>query len=89
MHTAQLLSQAIDTARRAGYQVREESLDGAGGGHCLIRGKKCLLLDLTQSHREQLDDVLDALRTEPNLATVGMTPALANLLQSLPLQKAA
>ena len=47
MHIAQLLSQALDTARRAGYQVREESLDGAGGGHCLIRGKKCLLLDQT------------------------------------------
>ena len=89
MHIAQLLSQAIDAARRAGYQVREESLDGAGGGHCLIRGKKCLLLDLTQAHREQLNDVLDALRMEPNLAEIDMTPALANLLQVSPLQKAA
>ena len=89
MHTVQLLSQAIDTARRAGYQVREESLDGAGGGHCLIRGKKCLLLDLTQSHREQLNDVLDALRNEPNLASISMTPALADLLQTTPLRKAA
>jgi len=89
MHTVQLLSQAIETARRAGYQIREESLDGAGGGHCLIRGKKCLLLDLTQTHREQLDDVLDALRSEPNLAAVGMTAALAELLQASPLRRAA
>jgi len=40
MHTAQLLSQALDLSRRAGYQIREEALEGAGGGHCLIRGQK-------------------------------------------------
>jgi hypothetical protein len=89
MHTAQLLSQALDTARRAGYQVREESLDGAGGGHCLIRGKKCLLLDLTQPQREQLNDVLDALLAEPDLATIKMTPGLADVLRDLPLQRVA
>ena len=89
MHTAQLLSQAIDAARRLGYQVREDALDGAGGGHCLIRGKKCLLLDLTQTHREQLNDVLDALRSEPNLSEIKLTPALSNLLQLPSLQRAA
>ncbi|TWU22633.1 hypothetical protein [Bythopirellula polymerisocia] len=67
MHTAKLLSLALETARSAGYEVREEVLDGAGGGHCVIRGKKCLLLDMTQSHREQLSDVVDALRAEPDL----------------------
>jgi len=67
MHTAQLLSQALDLSRRAGYQIREEALEGAGGGHCLIRGQKWLLLDLTQTHQEQLNDVVDALRSEPRL----------------------
>ncbi|MCA9229938.1 MAG: hypothetical protein KDA57_04750 [Planctomycetales bacterium] len=89
MHTAQLLSQALDAARRLGFQVREESLDGAGGGHCLIRGKKCLLLDLTQPQREQLNDVLDALRSETGLATIPLAPALASMLQATSLQKAA
>ena len=65
MHTAQLLSQALDLSRRAGYQIREETLDGAGGGHCTIRGQKWLLLDLTQTQQEQLNDVVDALRSEP------------------------
>ena len=86
MFTAQLLSQATEVARRAGYKIREEVLDGAGGGHCLIRGEKWLLLDLTQPQHEQLSDVLDALRTEPNLDLQGTLPALADCLYG---QKAA
>lgn len=89
MHTAQLLSQAIDAARRLGYEVREESLEGAGGGHCLIRGKKWLLLDMTQTYREQLSDVIDALRTEPNLSAIELHPALAARLAPEPQVKAA
>ena len=77
MHTAQLLSQAIDTARRLGFDVREDVLDGAGGGHCLIRGKKWLMLDVTQSYREQLSDVIDALQTEPDIGNIELHPALA------------
>lgn len=81
MHTAELLSQAIDLSRRAGYQIREEMLEGAGGGHCLIRGKKCLLLDLTQTQQEQLNDVVDALRTEPNLKLDGVPEVLVEYLR--------
>lgn len=81
MHTAQLLSQAIDAARRLGYEVREDSLEGAGGGHCLIRGKKWLLLDMTQTYRDQLSDVLDALRVAPELDAIELHPALADRLQ--------
>ena len=82
MNTAQLLSQAIDAARRLGYEIREDALEGAGGGHCLIRGKKWLLLDMTQTYRDQLSDVLDALRVEPELGAIEMHPALAERLQT-------
>ena len=67
MQTVAMLNAAIQLAQQLGYQVRQDMLDGAGGGHCLIRGKKWLLLDVTQSHREQLGDVLDALRCEQHL----------------------
>lgn len=77
MHTAQLLAQAIDAARRLGFDVREDVLDGAGGGHCLIRGKKWLMIDVTQSYREQLSDVIDAIQTEPELGSIELHPALA------------
>ncbi|NOZ41275.1 MAG: hypothetical protein GXP24_13770 [Planctomycetes bacterium] len=81
MHTAQLLSQAIDLSRRAGFQIREETLEGAGGGHCLIRGQKWLLLDLTQTHQEQLNDVLDALRTETSLELSDVPEPLVEYLR--------
>ncbi len=88
MHAAKLLSLAVEAARSAGYEIREEVLDGAGGGHCLIHGKKCLLLDMTQTHREQLSDVLDALRAEPQFNTAELHPLLVASIQEL-LQKAA
>lgn len=88
MVTAKLLSLALETARSAGYEVREEVLDGAGGGHCTIRGKKCLLLDMTQSHREQLSDALDALRAEPDLNLDDLHPMVLAYLQE-PATKAA
>lgn len=81
MHTAQLLSQALELTRQTGYRIREEALEGAGGGHCLIRGQKWLLLDLTQTHQEQLNDVLDALRCEPRLELSGVPEVLAEKLR--------
>ena len=87
MHTAQLLAQALDAAKRLGYEVREDALEGAGGGHCLIRGKRCLMIDMTQSYREQLGDVLDALREAPNLGSIELHPALSERIS--PQRKAA
>jgi len=88
MHAAKLLAVAMESARRAGFEIREEVLEGAGGGHCLIHGKKWLLLDMTQSHREQLSDVLDALRSEPALDVATIPAELVSHLEE-PLRQAA
>ena len=64
MHTVELLQEALDAARRLGYEVRQDWLGGNGGGHCLVRGRKWLLLDVAQSVDEQLDIVVDALRDD-------------------------
>lgn len=88
MNTAKLLSLATEAVRSHGYEVREVPLDGAGGGHCVIHGKKCLLLDMTQSHREQLNDALDALRSEPEINLATLHPMLAASIRET-LQKAA
>jgi hypothetical protein len=71
----------MELARQLDYQVREEYLDGAGGGHCFFSGKKWLLLDVTQSPEEQLSDVVDALRTESGVWRFQVTPPLAEMLQ--------
>jgi hypothetical protein len=80
MHAAQLLAEATQLARQLDYQVREEYLDGAGGGHCAFGGKKWLLLDVTQSPAEQLSDVADALRAEEGVWRLPITPPLAEVL---------
>jgi hypothetical protein len=80
MHAA-LLAEALELARQLDYQVREERLEGAGGGHCAFGGKKWLLLDVTQSAQEQLADVADALRNEPDLWRRPVSPRLSSVLQ--------
>jgi hypothetical protein len=81
MHAANLLAEALELARQLQYSIREEYLDGAGGGHCFFGGKKWLLLDVTQSPEEQLSDVADALRTETGLWGLTVTPTLAQMLR--------
>lgn len=80
MHAAALLAEALGLIRQFDYQIREEDLEGAGGGHCSFAGKKWLLLDVTQSAREQLADALDALRCEPTLRTRTLSEPLAAAL---------
>ncbi len=89
MHTLEMLSQATQLARQLGYQVREDHLEGAGGGHCLIHNHKWLLLDLTQSAHQRLDDVLDAVRSDPNLSAAAISPELSAMLHNEPAIQAA
>jgi hypothetical protein len=81
MQTAKLLAEAIDVARQLEYTVREEYLEGAGGGHCTFGGKKWLLLDVTQSMAEQLTDVMDALRSEPAVWQRSLSTDLGQMLE--------
>ena len=81
MATANLLAEAVKLARKTGYQIREDCLDGAGGGHCQIHGGKWLLLDVTQSLEEQLSDTVDALRVDPQVWQFKPSPDLAKLLE--------
>lgn len=80
MHTVAMLKEALDTARRMGYEVRQDWLGGDGGGHCLVRGRKWLLLDVAQSADEQLDVVADALRSEEGICRAVRSPELAERL---------
>ena len=80
MHTVAMLNEALDTARRLGYEVRQDWLGGDGGGHCIVRGRKWLLLDVAQSADEQLDVVADALRGEAGADRAVRSPELAKRL---------
>jgi len=80
MNTTTMLAEALQLARECQYQIREEDLEGAGGGHCSFSGKKWLLLDITQSAQQQLEDTLDALRCEPKLRQHSISASMATLL---------
>jgi hypothetical protein len=80
MHTVELLQEALETARGLGYEVRQDWLGGNGGGHCLVRGRKWLLLDLAQSPDEQLEVLADALRGEVGAARAVKSAELAKRL---------
>ncbi len=80
MHTVELLEEAIALAEQAGYQVRQEWLDGIGGGPCEVRGRKWIFLDLATGPTEQLDLVVQTLRREPGVCSQPMSSHLRELL---------
>ena len=80
MHTVELLEQALDLAGRLGYQIRQEWLGGTGGGGCELAGRKILFLDLALGPIEQLEQVLDALRGQPDALRLPMPHQLRDLL---------
>ncbi len=81
MHTVEMLEEALALIARLGYQVRQESLAGGGGGGCELQGRKIFFLDLDLGPSEQLDQALDTLRREPDVARLSLSPALGRLLE--------
>jgi hypothetical protein len=86
MHTVEMLNEAVQAARRLGYEVRQDWLGGNGGGHCLVRGRKWILLDMAQTADEQLSVMAEALRGENAVSTAVKSPEVA---QRLALRQAA
>ena len=81
MHTVVLLAHALNLAERLGYEVRQEWLEGNGGGGCELRGRKLLFIDLATPPAEQFDLVLRVLRSDPRAAEQSMPQELRNLLR--------
>ena len=82
MQTFALLKEALMLAESLGYRVRHEWLGGAGGGSCEIAGRKCLFIDLALNPLEQLDQLLEALRADPQIfaASTSISESLCEYL---------
>lgn len=80
MHTVELLEEAIELAERAGFSVRSEWLHGRGTGWYELKGEKWLILDLSETPREQLERVTQCLRAFPQAAGASMSPSLRHAL---------
>ena len=79
MHTVELLDEAVRLASRLGYQVRQEWLEGGGGG-CEFGGRRWIFIDLGAAVPEQFEQVARVLRTDPSWQTTEMSQALRKTL---------
>jgi hypothetical protein len=79
MHTVELLDEAVRVAASLGYQVRQEWLDGGGGG-CEFGGRRWIFIDLGSSVPEQFEQVARVLRNDPSWQTAEMSQALHRTL---------
>jgi hypothetical protein len=68
MHTIEKLERLKDMAEGAGYTIRQEWLGGVAGGACQFAGRKWIFIDLSLSVVEQLEQVANALETDPAVA---------------------
>ena len=80
MHVVDVMEETLRLAKRIGYRIRQEWLGGSGGGGCEIHGRKFLFLDLSLGPDEQLDLVLEALKSDPDLAAADIPAKLRPLL---------
>ena len=80
MHTLDVLEEAIELARKCGFEIRREFLGETVGGACRIGPKWLLYIDATLPANEQLEQVIAALRTtgivQPNANTSRSLKAL-------------
>lgn len=81
MLTVELLEHALGLVDRLGYEVRQEWLGGLAGGGCELRGHKTFFLDLALGPEDQLDQVIDTLRREPDAVGLPMPYELRELLR--------
>jgi hypothetical protein len=82
---AALVEELAGVAERAGMQVRRERLlrevgYRARGGACRFREKDLVIIDSAQTPAEQLDVLIEALRTR-DLEQIYLSPAARRLLQ--------
>jgi hypothetical protein len=81
MPTVVLLAHALDLAERLGYVVRQDWLEGNGGGGCELRGRKLLFIDLAAPPAEQFEMVLRVLRGELRAGELPMPQELRDVLR--------
>ena len=80
MHTVDLLEQACEIAGQLGYHTRQEWLGGSGGGACEFAGRKWIFVDLALSVFEQLEQVTEALRRDPGIYLLDLSPPMRQVL---------
>lgn len=82
MRTVECLEEYLRVAEQRGYEIRQEWLDGNGGGVCEFGGKKWLFVDLALSTVEQLAQVSEALAADANLTSRAISKGIRNEIRT-------
>ena len=78
------LSQLINIAQNMGVEVRQHAMGGQMGGMCRLGEKQVIFVDLTADVATQVDQMVEALRTLPEIENQFISPALRTRLSSWP-----
>ena len=80
MPIVEMLEQSIAVVQQLGYGIRYEWLDGRGGGTCEFSGQKWIFIDIAQSPEDQLEQVIELLRSERKLDQLQLSRELRSLI---------
>jgi hypothetical protein len=82
MHSVDLLEEALDLARSAGFEVRDQWLGESRGGACRVGSKWILFVNLSLTAEEQLQGlIVDLRRSQLPLVLDGCSSKLRRLLR--------
>lgn len=77
------LDQLVELAKGLGASVRYESMDGAGGGLCMLRNRPVLFVDMDADAQTAYERVLLALAEQFDLETIYLRPEIRQDLAQL------
>lgn len=66
MNAVDAVRELVESAKRMGYEVREEWLGGAGCAVCQLRGKSVVFVDAACSVQEQWEQLREVLGLPDN-----------------------
>jgi hypothetical protein len=81
MRTLELLDYLIELARRLGFEIREEWLDGVGGGACMVKGQRILYVDQSLPPADRVEQIARSLRGSEELTRIYVLPEARVLLE--------
>jgi hypothetical protein len=82
MRTLELLDYLLDVARRIGFEIREEWLEGAGAGACEVRGQRILFVDQSLPPVDRVIQIAQALRGRVELERIYILPEARSMLDA-------
>jgi len=84
MEKIKILEELLLVLESAGIKTRMELMEDSNGGLCKIDGKKILFLNSSSSPEDLAVTVAKVLKTEVDLETVFIKPAIRSFIENNP-----